>query len=170
MSERQFDSLNFRKALEKEDYPGKVALCLSSWFGTGLLPKAPGTFGTLGAVPLVLGAQYFKPLFYALGLGAFILIAVWASDRTEKILGRPDPQEVVIDEAAGFLLTFFLLPLSWPSLVLGFILFRLFDILKPFPAGRLERIGGGAGIVLDDLMAGLYANLVLRVCLWLFTV
>jgi len=167
MSERQFDSLNFRKALEKEAYPGKVALWLSSWFGTGLFPKAPGTFGTLGAVPLVLGAQSFKPLFYALGLGAFILIAVWVSDRTEKILGRPDPQEVVIDEVAGLLLTFFLLPLSWFSLVLGFILFRIFDILKPFPAGRLERIGGGLGIVLDDLMAGFYTNLALRACLLL---
>lgn len=167
MSERQFDSLSFRKALEQADIPGKVALCLSTWFGTGLLPKAPGTFGTLGAVPLLLGMQYLGAISVAVCIGIFILVAAWSSGLSGKILDRHDPSEVVIDEVAGLLLTFYLVPLSWFGLILGFILFRLFDIFKPFPIKRLEKISGGKGIVLDDLMAGLYANLALRVILLL---
>jgi len=97
-------------------------------------------------------------------LGAIFLVisivaAIWSAGVTERILGRDDPSEVVIDEVAGFLLTVYLLPLSWRSIALGFIMFRFFDILKPFPIKRLERIGGGTGIVLDDLGAGVYAAL-----------
>lgn len=167
MSERQFDSLSFRKAFEQADIPGKVALCLSTWFGTGLLPKAPGTFGTLGGAPLLFGMQYLGTISTGVCIGVFVLIAIWSSGLTQRILGRHDPSEVVIDEAAGLLLTFFLVPLSWGGLILGFILFRLFDIFKPFPIKRLEKISGGKGIVLDDLLAGLYANLALRVILFL---
>ncbi len=167
MSERQFDSLGFRKALEQTDIPGKVALCLSTWFGLGLMPKAPGTFGTLGAVPLLLGLHGLGTISTALGTGVLIVIAIWSSGLTQRILGRHDPSEVVIDEVAGLLLTFFLVPLSWLGLILGFILFRLFDILKPYPIKRLEKISGGTGIVLDDLLAGLFANLALRVILLL---
>jgi len=82
-------------------------------------------------------------------------------------MGQDDPKEVVIDEVAGFLLTIYLLPLSWLSIALGFIMFRFFDILKPFPIRRLERIGGGTGIVIDDLVAGVYASLSINI-LFLF--
>jgi phosphatidylglycerophosphatase A len=81
---------------------------------------------------------------------------------TGTLLERDDPAEVVIDEVAGILITFFLLPLSWLQLCFGFVLFRLFDILKPYPVRRLEKLKGGFGIVADDLMAGVYANLCLR--------
>ncbi len=168
MSGPQFDNLGFRKAFEQADISGKVALCLSTWFCTGLLPKAPGTFGTLGAVPLVLAVQVFGTVSSALFIGVFILIAVWSSGLSQRLLGRKDPGEVVIDEAAGLLLTFFLLPLTWHVLIPGFVLFRLFDIFKPFPIKRLEKINGGKGIVLDDLLAGIYANLALRILIFLF--
>ncbi len=93
-------------------------------------------------------------------------VAIWASDRTSKLLGKDDPEEVVIDEVAGLLLTTFLLPASWSAICLGFILFRAFDIIKPFPAGQSEKLPGGLGIVMDDLVAGVYAYAAMRIILW----
>ena len=129
------------------------------------MPKVPGTFGTLAAIPLAIAINYLGAVYGALTLVIFILVAVLASEFSRKLIGREDPPEIVIDEAAGFSVTLFLLPLSWFSLSLGFLLFRLFDIFKPFPIRRLEKIKGGIGIVLDDLLAGVYANLVLRLVL-----
>jgi phosphatidylglycerophosphatase A len=91
-----------------------------------------------------------------------IVAAIWASDRTQKLLGRTDPSEVVIDEVAGFLVTMLLLPVSLVSVGLGFIFFRFFDIVKPWPVRQSERLKGGFGIVVDDLLAGVYAHLCLR--------
>ena len=99
----------------------------------------------------------------------FVPLAIWSSHLSHKLLKRDDPSEVVIDEVAGILWTFFLLPLSWLTLCVGFILFRIFDIFKPFPIRTLERrLRGGIGIVLDDLLAGIYANLCLRIFLLFF--
>jgi phosphatidylglycerophosphatase A len=111
-------------------------------------------------------------VFYeVLALVILIPVAVWSSGLSQKLLGRDDPREVVIDEVAGFLLAILLVPASWLLWSSGFILFRFFDILKPFPIGMLEKkIKGGAGIVLDDLMAGVYANLSARVLLLFFGV
>jgi phosphatidylglycerophosphatase A len=108
-------------------------------------------------------------LYEGVALLFLVPLAVWSSSLSERCLGRNDPPEVVVDEVAGFLLTFFLLPLSWLTLCLGFVLFRFFDIAKPFPAGWFEKkLRGGTGIVLDDLMAGVYANFVLRLLmLWI---
>ena len=156
MSESQSGTLTLRESFEKADFLGKTALVLSSWFCVGLIPIASGTFGTLAAIPLIFVPNFFGPFFGSL---------FWASDLGQKFLGKKDPSEIVIDEVAGFLVTMFLLPLSWLSLFLGFILFRIFDIIKPFPIRRLEKIKGGAGIVLDDLLAGIYAHIVLRVIL-----
>lgn len=129
------------------------------------MPIASGTFGTLGAVPLVLISSALRPNFAVLFLLAFTLLAIWISGLSREILGRDDPSEIVIDEVAGFLLTLLFIPITWFSLFIGFVLFRIFDILKPFPIRRLERIKGGAGIVLDDILAGIYANLSLRIVL-----
>ena len=129
------------------------------------MPKAPGTFGTLAAIPLAIVINYLGAIYGFVALVVFVAGAVFTSELSRKLLGREDPPEIVIDEAAGFSLTLFLLPLSWFSLSLGFLLFRLFDISKPFPIRRLEKIKGGFGIVLDDLVAGIYANLVLRILL-----
>lgn len=168
MSERHFANLRLRESFGKAGFFGKIALILSAWFGAGLLPIAPGTWGTLFGLPLVVLMNRL-PVFYA---GAFLVLfavlAVWSSHSCRNMLNGNDPSEVVIDEVAGSLVAFFLVPLSGVSLVVGFLLFRLFDIFKPFPIRRLEKLGGGIGIVSDDLMAGVYANLCLRLTLFLF--
>lgn len=165
MSRARSDNLSVSDAFGQTGFTGKAALILATWFGTGLMPRASGTFGTLGAIPLVLigclGARWSAGT-----LVAVILTAFWASHRTQNLLERKDPSEVVIDEAAGFLVTLFLLPLTWQTMVLGFFLFRLFDIGKPWPIRQAERLRGGLGIVMDDLLAGVYAHLVLRGILW----
>ncbi|MBW1998788.1 MAG: phosphatidylglycerophosphatase A [Deltaproteobacteria bacterium] len=168
MSCTQSDNLSLRQAFQKADFWGKAALALSSWFCAGLLPKAPGTFGTLAGVPIVFFMNYLGVISGALFLILFMAVSLWASGVSHKLLGRNDPPEIVIDEIAGFLVTLSLLPLSWFTLISGFLLFRAFDILKPFPIKRLERLGGGAGIVLDDVLAGIYANLCLRVVIALY--
>jgi phosphatidylglycerophosphatase A len=110
-------------------------------------------------------SSVFSPLASALFLMIMIMVAIWASQLVHRLLQRQDPSEVVIDEVAGFLLTMLWIPLSWGTLLAGFLLFRLFDIWKPWPAGPAEKLHGGLGIVLDDLVAGLYANLGLRIIL-----
>lgn len=146
---------------------GKAVLALSTWFGVGFLPVAPGTFATVAGSPLVWLMDGLGGLFGAVFLAVFVLLAFWSADRSGKMAGQDDPPEIVIDEVAGFLVALFLVPLSWLNLFLGFILFRVFDIWKPFPLKRAEKLGGGLGIVLDDLLAGIYANLALRLIQWL---
>ncbi|MCP4667281.1 MAG: phosphatidylglycerophosphatase A [Deltaproteobacteria bacterium] len=167
MSTYQTDNLPLREAFGRTGFSGKIAIILSIWFGAGLFPGAPGTLGTLAALPLVLGMGYLGIWGSALALVMVIGLAIWASGRSQDLLNRSDPPEIVIDEVAGFLCTMFLLPLSWQNLVLGFALFRFFDILKPYPIRRLEWLRGGLGIVMDDLGAALYANLAVRMILFL---
>ena len=149
---------SFRKAGPLD----KLALILSSCFGFGLIPVAQGTFGTLAGIPLAMALAHVGPMAAAYLLFFFVLLSIWTSGRSARALEKDDPAEVVIDETAGLLLTLFLLPATGFNLCLGFILFRLFDILKPYPIRRLEKVGGGAGIVLDDLLAGVYGNVCLR--------
>jgi phosphatidylglycerophosphatase A len=156
-----------KKAFKEADFAGKTALILASWFGSGLAPVAPGTFGTLAGVPLVLLMGCLGSIQALLFLLGFIALAVWSAEATRKMLARSDPSLVVIDEVAGFLLTLFLTPLSLVHVCIGFLLFRVFDIFKPFPIRNLERLKGGLGIVADDLLAGVYANLSLRFLLFL---
>jgi phosphatidylglycerophosphatase A len=155
----------WRVSFQKADPWGKAVLVLSSWFGSGWLPRAPGTFGTLGAVPLALFMKQVGTFFSALIVLIIVVLAVWSAGMSRKLLLRDDPPEVVIDEAAGFVLAVFLLPPSWVYISAGFVLFRIFDILKPFPLRRVERLKGGLGIVLDDLLAGIYTVLCIRICL-----
>lgn len=160
------ESPTLTEAFKQADFSGKTALILSSWFGSGLMPFAPGTFGTLASLPLVIILNYLGPVSAIISLIVIIPIAVWASGAGKILLKRDDPKEVVIDEAAGMFLTVFLLPVSWMNFIPGFLLFRLFDILKPFPIGMIDRrIRGGVGIVLDDIVAGIYANICVRVIL-----
>jgi len=152
------------QGLTKADFYRKTVLLLSSWFGSGLMPIAPGTFGTLAAVPPAIIIYYFGTVPSVISLIVIIPLAVWTSNVTQKLLGKDDPSEIVIDEVAGFFVTVFLLPFSWLSFTLGFLLFRVFDILKPFPIGIIDKkIKGGTGIVLDDIVAGIYANICVRV-------
>ena len=147
----------------RADFKEKLAFIFSSAMGAGFFPVAQGTVGTLAGIPLVIASAYLNPLADGVLIFLFIILAVWSSDVSCNLLAREDPAEVVIDEVAGILMTFFLLPFSWLHLCFGFVLFRLFDILKPYPVRHLEKLKGGLGIVADDLMAGVYANLCLRI-------
>lgn len=141
-----------------------IAWALATWFGCGLSPRAPGTVGTLGAVPLYLLASRGGGLGVALGAVVVTCAGVWASGVVAKDVGRKDPPLVVIDEVAGFLVTMVPAAPSWRSVVLGFVLFRALDITKPWPIRRLEALPGGWGIVMDDVAAGVVGTVVM-VCL-----
>jgi phosphatidylglycerophosphatase A len=158
MSLAQSDSVETLKAFKGVRPADKVALILSVWFGAGLLPKMPGTFGTLGAVPLYFIIMSLGTWCRVISLGIVVGGAIWSSWRAQSILGRGDAKEIVIDEVAGFLLATIFFPFTWLTLGAGFCLFRFFDILKPPPIKKIEGITrGGLGIVLDDLVAGVYA-------------
>lgn len=131
---------------------------LSLGFGSGLSPKAPGTIGTLAAIPLYLLLSLLELEWYLLATLVISLLGVWTCAVTSSALDVHDHPGIVIDEFAGFLITMVAVPLSIYTLILGFLLFRLFDILKPWPIGWLDhRVQGGLGIMLDDIVAGVYA-------------
>lgn len=141
---------------------------LAFGFGSGLAPKAPGTFGTLAAVPLwYLLAQL--PLWgYLLATLAVVAVGPWLCGRTSRDLGVHDHPGIVWDEIAGFLVTMILVPVSLVTAIAGFVLFRIFDVLKPWPIGWLDRrVKGGTGIMVDDLLAAVYAGALLHAGLWL---
>jgi phosphatidylglycerophosphatase A len=142
--------------------PSRLAIILATGFGSGYSPFAPGTAGTLVAVPLAMvmpGGFLAQALFVA----AVIKLAVWSAHAAAPAFGLKDPGQIVVDEIAGYLVTIAMLPAGWPLWLAGFVAFRFFDIVKPPPCRRLEALPGGLGIVADDLMAGLYANLSLRI-------
>jgi len=143
---------------------GSPVLFLAFGFGSGLAPRAPGTAGTVAAVPLyLLFAQFPSPLYLAL-LVVVAVAGVWICQRASEHLGDHDHPGIVWDEFAGFLLTMIPAPLSWVWVLTGFVLFRLFDIWKPWPISWADRnVKGGLGIMLDDLMAGIFAGLALFV-------
>lgn len=147
-----------------------LATVLATGFGAGLSPVAPGTAGTLAAVPL--GYLFMVtlapgPLLQVLGIAALIAVAVWSAGVAAPRFGLKDPGQIVVDEIAGYLVALAFLPAGWTTLAAAFVFFRLFDIVKPPPCRRLEALPGGVGIVADDVMAGVYANLALRLLLGL---
>lgn len=136
---------------------------LAFGFGSGAVPKAPGTAGTLAAIPLFLIMQPLSPWIYLLITLGLFLIGIWICDRTSKDLGVHDHGGIVWDEWVGLLVTLWLVPDGWGWIVAGFLLFRFFDILKPWPIGWIDnRVSGGFGIMLDDLIAGIFAFVVLQ--------
>ena len=166
MSKSRSDKFTVWSIFRESDFSGKISLILSTWFGIGLLPVAPGTFGTIAAFPLVFGLTCFGTVFGVFIIVMGVAVAIWASALSEELLCDSDPSEIVIDEVVGFLLTMFLLPLSWLTIGLGFILFRVFDILKPYPIKEAEKLRSGLGIVMDDLVAGIYAHVCVRLILF----
>jgi phosphatidylglycerophosphatase A len=173
-------------AVSTREKKPRFALFVATAGGLGYLPKAPGTWGSLLGVLIYALTQYYFPLtdasnprpqVVALGirliwaaetslLVALVIaaIGVWASDRVAAFLQKKDPQVVVVDEVSGQHLTYLLsmVPLNWKYLLAGFILFRAFDIWKPFPARQAESLPGGWGIMADDWIAGIYAAVVLH--------
>ena len=147
----------------------KWVVLLSTGCYAGYVPVAPGTFGTLVAIPLCYLLSMLGLFEGMLFIVVFAGFSVWIAGKAEKIFNKKDSGLIVIDEMAGLLVTLFLIPWSTKSVVAGFLLFRLMDIFKPFPIKRLEtRLPGGWGVVGDDLLAGVYANIVLRFAIRFF--
>jgi len=136
---------------------------LALGFGSGLLPKAPGTAGTLVAVPVYLLVQSLALPWYLAVTALLFVAGIPICGHAARRLGVPDHPGIVWDEIVGFLVTMILAPHGWPWIVTGFVLFRCFDVLKPWPIRWCDRqLHGGFGIMLDDLLAGLFAAAVLQ--------
>jgi phosphatidylglycerophosphatase A len=146
----------------------RAALFVATGGYSGYAPIAPGTAGTLVAVPVFfVCAGLGVPAYLAVCCGLCVM-AIIVSGSAERQFGRKDPPQVVIDEIAGYLITMATFPPDWRYAAAGFVLFRLMDIVKPYPANRInDRMDGGAGVVLDDVVAGIYANLLLQAVRWL---
>ena len=131
---------------------------LALGFGSGLLPKAPGTFGTLAAIPLYLLLAPSSMIVYLIAVIVMSIVGIYICGKAAKDAGVHDHGAIVWDEIVGFLITMFMIPLSWKSVIVGFILFRIFDIFKPWPISFIDKnVHGGLGIMLDDIIAGLAA-------------
>ncbi|MDH3886159.1 MAG: phosphatidylglycerophosphatase A [Desulfobacterales bacterium] len=146
----------------------RAVLFLATGFFIGTVPFAPGTFGSIIGLPICFLISRLDILIAVICTILFILFAIWMAAVAEKALKKKDAGEIVIDEIAGLIVTFIGIPFTLKTVIVGFIIFRAFDILKPFPIGTLERkVAGGPGIVLDDVLAGLYANLILRLAIYI---
>ncbi len=131
---------------------------LAVGLGSGLAPKAPGTFGTLAAIPLYLLFASTNILFYGLILIISFILGIWLCGKTANHLGVHDHSGIVWDEFVGMWLTLFLAPVTITTILVAFLLFRFFDILKPWPIRWFDRrVHGGLGIMIDDIIAGLFA-------------
>jgi phosphatidylglycerophosphatase A len=138
----------------------------ATWFGSGFSPIASGTVGTLAAIPLYLLWSGLPLLWYTLLLLPMICFASWISGEAEKIFNKKDSGKIVIDEVVGYLVTMIGVPLTWQGVLLGFLLFRFFDITKIPPARYFDRkVKNGWGVVMDDVVAGGYACLTLHLLL-----
>lgn len=135
---------------------------LAFGFGSGLAPKAPGTFGTLIAIPIFLLIASLSLLHYSLFVLITALVGIYICGKTAADLRVHDHSGIVWDEMVGYWITMLMIPVSWHSLLAGFLLFRLFDIWKPFPIRWLDKhVKGGFGIMIDDVLAGFFAWFVL---------
>lgn len=142
----------------------RLILLFASGGGIGFSPLFPGTLGTLVGIPIALllnSLAMDHPIAGLMSLGGLIVFSVWSADQAAKLLRVKDPPIIVIDEISGFAVAAFFTS-TLAGLITAFVLFRFFDIAKVFPAARLEGLPGGAGIVLDDIMAGLYTFVILR--------
>jgi len=139
---------------------------IATWWGTGFSPLASGTVGTLAAIPLYLVLARLPLPLYILTLVPFFFFSCWVAGAAEEIFAENDSGKIVIDEVVGYLVTMTGAPFSWRNIVLGFFLFRFFDIVKVPPANIIDRrLKNGWGVVLDDMVAGLYACIVLHLLL-----
>ncbi|MFV0476692.1 MAG: phosphatidylglycerophosphatase A [Parahaliea sp.] len=140
---------------------------LAFGFGSGLSPKAPGTFGTLAAIPFYYLLAGFSLPIYSLFIVFAFALGVWLCEHSSRDLGVHDHPGIVWDEFVGFWLTMWAVPPGWQTVLLGFVFFRLFDIIKPWPIGWLDRrVHGGLGIMIDDVVAGVMAGAILHLIMW----
>jgi phosphatidylglycerophosphatase A len=161
-------------------WPARLAVIIATFFGSGLLPAAPGTFGALAAVPLV---YLTVDCHWAIKVALWLIVAIagtWAAKTVDQVMGSEDNQSIVVDEALGYGITAWTASTHWQSLLAAFILFRFFDIVKPFPVRQIDRWSkkkagehkpgsqapawwGGFGVMADDLVAGLQGLVVMLV-------
>jgi phosphatidylglycerophosphatase A len=162
----------------------KAAIFLATGAYSGLSPVAPGTAGSLVALFLLLLVPSFQGFAFFTALIVLFVLGVWAASEAERFYKQDDAQQIVIDEIAGMMVSVLWLPTGWKTCLLAFVLFRIFDIAKPFPAKQAEKVSslpgkfgidsplvfrysGGLGVMLDDVVAGIYANVCLRIILGL---
>lgn len=145
----------------------RLAIAIATWFGCGYFPWGPGTIGALAGLLIAMGMHsYWGADRLALLAATLILLApgIWAAGRTARLIEKPDPGIVVVDEVLGQWTTLLgATVFNWKALLAGFILFRAFDIWKPWPVRQFEKLPGGIGIVADDLAAGFYGALILYI-------
>ncbi len=142
---------------------------LALGFGSGLAAKMPGTFGTLAALPLVVLLSYYTGFSVYLIVTILVCVAgIWICGKTAEDMGVHDDSSIVWDEVAGMLIAMLAVPLSWQTVLVGFVLFRFFDILKPWPISYLDKhVHGGFGIMIDDVLAGVLSLCILHLGLFL---
>ncbi len=141
----------------------KFSLFFATGFGAGYSPWMPGTMGSAVGVALFWVIRNLAPVPYTVTVVTFTIFGCWVSGLADQFLGTKDNSKIVIDEIAGIFVTMAFVPVTWKSLLAGFVLFRLFDIWKPFPARLIQdKVPGGWGVVGDDVMVAVYANLVLQ--------
>jgi len=146
----------------------QLALWLATVLGIGRIPFAPGTFGSIPGVLLALWLHHLGLPWLEAGLIIVIFaVGIWAAGETERYFQLTDPGPVVIDEVLGMLVTLAFLPVNATGAIVGFVAFRVFDIVKPFPARNLERLPGGLGIMADDFAAGVWGQIVMRLLVWM---
>jgi len=146
----------------------RIGVFVASCSYIGYAPVAPGTFGSAAglAVFAAVRASGSTVVEVVVMVGLFA-IGIWSAAAAERYFDRVDPSYVVIDEVAGMLITLALLPVPFTGAIVGFVIFRAFDVIKPWPSGRFEKLPGGLGVMADDGMAGIYGNLLMRVLIWL---
>ena len=148
----------------------KLAVFIATVGYCGYFPIAPGTVGSAAGLVFYALVWWSGSTLLEVGMIVGLFAAgVWAGTTSERYFGGVDPGPIVLDEVVGMLITLAFIPgLGWSGALAGFFLFRIFDIIKPYPAGRFEQLHGGLGVMADDAMAAVYANLCLRALLWLF--
>ncbi len=162
-------NISERQALAQNNRPSFATLCrhpiffIAAGFGSGLLPWIPGTWGTVVAIPIYFFMNYLSLSIYSIILLAMIVGAIYCSHVTAKAWGLHDHPVIVCDEIVGYLVTMIMAPAGWCWFIIGFLLFRLFDVWKPWPICWLDqKVHGGFGIVVDDLVAGVFAWIVMQ--------
>jgi phosphatidylglycerophosphatase A len=144
----------------------RVAVFIATVAYCGYFPIAPGTVGSAAGLVVYLLVWWAQsPLVEVALILTLFLAGVWAGTTAERYFGGIDPGPIVIDEVVGMLITLAFIPVGLSGAIAGFVLFRIFDVIKPFPAGRLERLHGGFGVMADDAMAAIYANVSLRIAM-----
>ena len=150
-----------RKLGPKPDGPPDFWVLLAAWGPCGYAPIAPGTFGTLGAIPLWWALSHLSWPLYLSATVAITALGIFAAGRAGKYWKVVDASQIVIDEVAGYLVTMFLMPADWRFALCGFVLFRFFDVVKIWPASYFDGVKSGFGVVMDDVAAGVFGWIVL---------